>query len=59
VLNEGITEEIAKHDFDLAGVVPADDLVYEYDSNGTPTTQLPESSPARAAMMKIFDAIIG
>jgi CO dehydrogenase maturation factor len=58
VLNEGITEEVEKHNFDLAGVVPADELVYEYDSNGTPTSQLPKNSPARAAIMKIYETII-
>ena len=58
VLNEGIKEEIKKHSFDLAGVVPADELVYEYDSNGTPTSRLPENSPARAAVTKIYSEII-
>ncbi|MDR3304838.1 MAG: AAA family ATPase [Clostridiales Family XIII bacterium] len=53
-LNAGILEEIEKYGFDLVGAVPLDDLVFEYDSNGTPTTKLPADAPARAAFTKIM-----
>lgn len=57
-LNAGVREEIEKHDFDLAGVVPADENVYEFDSEGRPTVELPEDSPARVAFYEILEKII-
>ena len=57
-LNQGVSEEIAKHSFDLAGVIPADDNIYEFDSEGRPTVELPEDSPARVAFYKILDQVI-
>jgi len=57
-LNAGVAEEISKHSFDLAGVVPADDNVYEYDSEGRPTVELPENSPAKAAFYEILQRVI-
>ena len=53
-LNEGVREEIEKNGLDLLGVVPHDDAVYDYDCDGKPTSSLDESSPARAAMDRIF-----
>lgn len=53
VLNEGTKEEIEKQGLDLLGVVPQDELVYEFDCDGKPTVQLPEDSPVRAAMKEI------
>ena len=41
VLSEGVQEEIQKQGLELLGVVPHDEGVYEYDSAGTPTTELP------------------
>ena len=37
----------------LLGVVPQDELVYEYDCEGRPTVELPEDSPVRKAMSEI------
>ncbi len=53
VLNEGTKEEIEKQGLELLGVVPQDELVYEFDCDGKPTVQLPEDSPVRAAMKEI------
>ena len=47
VLNEGTKEEIEKQGLHLLGVVPQDETVFEYDCDGTPTTQLPEDSPVK------------
>ena len=52
-LNEGIREEIAKHDLELIGVIPQDETVYEYDCDGKPTTGLAETNPAKRAVVEI------
>ena len=52
-LNEGVKEEIEKSGLDLIGVVPHDEMIYEYDSDGKPTAKLPDDSPARAAVNEI------
>lgn len=38
---------------DLLGVVPHDDLVYQYDCEGRPTVTLPMDSPVRKALREI------
>lgn len=55
VLNEGTKEEIEKQGLHLLGVVPQDETVFEYDCDGTPTTQLPEDSPVKKAIREIVD----
>lgn len=57
-LNKGIQEEIDKHGFDFAGVVPSDELIFDYDSDGTPTSSLPDDSVARMAFESILNRII-
>lgn len=52
-LAAGILEEIKLQNLDLIGVVPQDELVYEFDSEGKPTIQLPEDSKARQALNEI------
>lgn len=53
VLSEGTLEEIKIQGLDLLGVVPQDEMVYEFDCEGKPTVQLPENSPVKAALKKI------
>ena len=53
VLNEGTKEEIEIQGLNLLGVVPQDELVYEYDCEGRPTVELPQDSPVRAALKEI------
>jgi len=53
VLNEGIKEEIAKYNLELVGVVPQDEMVYEYDCEGKATCTLPDTSSARSAVNEI------
>ena len=50
VLNEGTKEEIELQGLNLLGVIPQDELVYEFDCEGKPTVELPEDSPVRAAL---------
>ena len=52
-LNEGTREEIEKQGLELLGVVPHDDLVYQYDCDGRPTVTLPADSPVRKALQGI------
>lgn len=54
-LAQGILNEIANYGLELAGVVPQDELIYEYDSEGKPTSKLPEASKAKQALAEIID----
>lgn len=56
-LNDGIKEEIENQGLNLLGVIPQDDMVYEYDSEGKPTVTLPEDSPVKAALRSIVDKL--
>ena len=57
ILNDGIKEEIAKHNLDLIGVVPMDEMIYEYDSSGIPLVNLPEDSKSKMAINEIIDKL--
>ncbi len=57
VLNEGTKEEIATRKLDLLGVVPQDEVVYEYDCDGKAIVKLPEDSPVRAALKGIIEKL--
>jgi CO dehydrogenase maturation factor len=41
----------------LLGVIPKDELIYEFDKEGKPTSTLPEQSKARAAAFKLFEGL--
>lgn len=43
---------------ELAGILPADDAVYEFDRAGRPTIELPDDSAVVKAAFEIFDTII-
>jgi CO dehydrogenase maturation factor len=43
---------------ELAGTVPADDTIYEFDLNGRPTIELPEDSRSVQAAFQIFQKIV-
>jgi CO dehydrogenase maturation factor len=57
-ITESLREEMEKYDLELAGVVPLDSLVYEYDSEGKPTIDLPPDSPSRLALNEALDKLI-
>ena len=57
-LPELVIGAIEKEGLELAGTVPADQLIYEFDLKGTPTMDLPEDSPSLKAAFDIFDKII-
>ena len=53
-LNPGVAEEIEKYGLELIGVLPQDEQVYEYDCEGKPSSQVPESSPVKQALAGIM-----
>ena len=57
VLSEGVMEEIKKTGMDLLGVLPQDETIYEFDGEGTPTSQLPEGNPFRTALYEALDKL--
>jgi CO dehydrogenase maturation factor len=56
-LNAGINEEIEKQGLNLIGVVPMDQMVYDYDSDGKALVNLPDNSVCRSALNKILSKI--
>jgi CO dehydrogenase maturation factor len=53
-LSAGIKEEIEAQGLSLIGVLPQDDTVYEYDSEGKPLIDMPETSPVKQALGEIM-----
>lgn len=56
-LSDGIKEEIAIQGLDLLAVVPMDELVYKYDTEGIPLVNLPEDAPVKVAVRDIIQKI--
>jgi len=56
-LSDGIKEEIKLQNLDLLAVVPQDNSVYEYDSQGIPLVDLPEDSPVKTAVRGIIEQL--
>ena len=54
-----IREMVARFGLELAGIVPEDPLVREFDLEGKPTVDLADNSPALNAAYRIFDRIAG
>ncbi|MGD9364469.1 MAG: AAA family ATPase [Desulfobacteraceae bacterium] len=53
-----VKDIISQDGLELAGTVPADDAVYEYDLKGQPTIDISEDNPAVKAVFEIFDKIL-
>lgn len=45
-------------DLELAGTIPDDTDIYEYDLNGRATVEMPDDNPAVKAAFKIFDRVV-
>ncbi len=56
-LSEGIKEEIKLQNLDLLAVVPQDELVYKYDTEGIPLVKLPEDAAVKVAVRDIIQKI--
>ncbi|MEW5725844.1 MAG: AAA family ATPase [Thermodesulfobacteriota bacterium] len=50
-----LRDEIKAQGLELAGVIPEDDQIYEYDQAGRPTTSLGRENPAVRAAFDLFD----
>lgn len=57
-LSEGIKEEIELQGLDLLAVIPQDELVYKYDTEGKPLVDLPEDAPVKIAVRDIIQKIL-
>jgi CO dehydrogenase maturation factor len=57
-LSERAQEEIATQGLDLAGLIPQDPLVAEFDGQGRPTYTLPADSVALQAVYGIFSQLL-
>jgi len=53
-----VMEILSDSGLELAGVIPEDEQVYEFDLNGRPTIDIDETNPALKAAYSIFDRII-
>jgi CO dehydrogenase maturation factor len=53
-LEQGLLDEIAEQNLSLAGVIPMDDSVYQYDAEGKALVSLPEDSPIKKALGEII-----
>jgi len=52
-----ILDEIAAQKLDLIGVIPQDDVIYIYDSEGKPTADVPDDSPVKVAVKNIISGL--
>jgi len=57
-LPEAVSNILNDGDLELAGTIPLDDTIYEYDLNGQPTIEMSEDSVSVKAAFKIFEKII-
>jgi len=57
-LPDPVRNMIKNEELELAGIIPEDSAVYEFDLNGRPTIELPHDNQAVKAALMIFDTII-
>jgi len=57
-LSDTIIDLVEKEDIKLAGIIPEDDTVYDFDIDGKPTVDMPEDSKSVKAAFEVFDKII-
>ena len=53
-VKEKLEEKVKEEGFEVAGAIPEDPLVAEFDLEGKPLTQLPSNSPAYKAVKEIL-----
>ena len=52
-----VMDIIEQDGLELAGVLPEDDAIYQYDLKGQPTIAIPEDNPTVSAAFDLFDRI--
>lgn len=57
-LSDVILAILKESGLELAGIVPSDPVVYDFDLNGRPTVEMPEESASVKAAFGIFDKIV-
>jgi CO dehydrogenase maturation factor len=57
-LDPDVIEEAKRQNLPLAGIIPVDEDVYQYDLEGKPTFQLPVDATSVQAARRIFDEYI-
>ncbi|MDR2803774.1 MAG: AAA family ATPase [Treponema sp.] len=57
VLSDGVKQEIELQNLKLLGVLPQDDLVYEYDAEGRPLIELPDDTGVKKAIKTIIEKL--
>jgi CO dehydrogenase maturation factor len=53
-LEQSLLDEIAEQNLSLIGIIPMDDLVYQYDAEGKAMVSLPQDSPIKKALGEII-----
>jgi CO dehydrogenase maturation factor len=56
--SDGIMEMINEAGLELAGTVPEDQTVYDYDYNGRPTIEMPMDNPVVQASFSVFEKLL-
>jgi CO dehydrogenase maturation factor len=56
--SEMMLDIVREGGLELAGTVPADDLVYEFDLRGRPTIEMPEDAASVKAAFEIFSTVL-
>ncbi len=56
--SQAVLDTVRAEGLELAGVIPDDQMVYDYDFAGTPTMGLPEDAPSVKAAFEIFKKIL-
>ena len=56
--SEAAFDMIQNNDIEIAGTIPDDSTLYEYDLNGIPTIKMPNDNKAVKAAFEIFNTII-
>jgi CO dehydrogenase maturation factor len=54
ILAAGVLDEIKAQNLDLLGILPQDEMVYRYDTDGKPSANVPDDSPIKVAVNKII-----
>jgi CO dehydrogenase maturation factor len=57
-LDPALARQARELDLELAGTIPADETVFQFDVEGKPTFGLPADSPAVRSAREIFDRLI-
>lgn len=56
--SQQVLEMLEREGLELAGTIPVDDAIYDYDFNGRPTVELPDNNAALEVACDIFSRIV-